>query len=412
MKFFKSESSFTLVELLIVIGIIAILATAVVVVLNPIEFLKQSRDSTRMSDLQSLNKAIEIYQTDGGLFFGANNTIYVSIPDSSATCANSSLPSLPTGWSYSCSDFNNYRKVDGNGWIPIDLTSISYGSILEILPIDPINSVSAGNYYTYVSGGSWKLTSLFESEKYAQNMNKDGGPDTGIYEIGTNLDLANFARGLIGYWKFDEGNGITASDSSGNDNTGALTNGPIWVSGKIGNALNFDGEDDYVNAGSGSSLKTAQGTWAVWMYHDGILDQCGILLIGDGGWNNNIAIQQGSSGAPNRIVVRARENGETFPYKWSGSTASASLPANQWNHIVLTQDGINPKIYINGNLVLTITSGGNLSVWTNASWLSAKIFGMARNIGRRFNGFLDEVRVYNRALSAAEISVIYNATKQ
>jgi hypothetical protein len=109
------------------------------------------------------------------------------------------------------------------------------------LPVDPINTTSSGEYYTYVAGGSWKLTALFESEKYAGNMNKDGGPDVGIYEVGTDLNLANFARGLVGYWKFDEGSGTTANDSSGYGNNGTLYNSPTWTTGKVGGALSFNG---------------------------------------------------------------------------------------------------------------------------------------------------------------------------
>jgi hypothetical protein len=52
---------------------------------------------------------------------------------------------------------------------------------------------------------------------------------------------ANITTGLVGHWKFDEGSGITAGDSSGNNNTGTLTNGPTWTTGKLGGALSFDG---------------------------------------------------------------------------------------------------------------------------------------------------------------------------
>jgi len=52
---------------------------------------------------------------------------------------------------------------------------------------------------------------------------------------------------LVGYWNFDEGAGTVVSDSSGNNNTGTLTNGPLWTAGKVGNALNFDGTNDYVS---------------------------------------------------------------------------------------------------------------------------------------------------------------------
>src|SRR3990167_9799803 len=56
--------------------------------------------------------------------------------------------------------------------------------------------------------------------------------------------------GLVGYWTFDEGSGTTANDSSGNNNTGALINGPTWTTGKIGGALSFDGVDDRVSTGA------------------------------------------------------------------------------------------------------------------------------------------------------------------
>src|SRR3989338_5343069 len=61
--------------------------------------------------------------------------------------------------------------------------------------------------------------------------------------------------GLVGYWTFDEGAGTTANDSSGNNNTGTLTNGPTWTTGKIGQALNFDGVNDYVDLGFPSALQ-------------------------------------------------------------------------------------------------------------------------------------------------------------
>ena len=69
--------------------------------------------------------------------------------------------------------------------------------------------------------------------------------------------IANAAAptaGLVGYWLFNEGSGTTVQDSSGNSNTGTLVNGPIWVTGRYGPGLNFDGVNDYVDVGSGFSL--------------------------------------------------------------------------------------------------------------------------------------------------------------
>src|SRR3989344_6249527 len=103
------NKGFTLLELLLVIGILGALSTVVMVIINPVELYKQTRDTRRISDLQTIDKAISIADFES-VFLGASSTVYVSIPDSSPTCANLGLPSLPFGWSYSCKTSANYRK--------------------------------------------------------------------------------------------------------------------------------------------------------------------------------------------------------------------------------------------------------------------------------------------------------------
>jgi hypothetical protein len=76
---------------------------------------------------------------------------------------------------------------------------------------------------------------------------------------------------LVGHWKFDEGTGTTAFDSSGNGNDGTLINGPIWTTGVIGQALEFDGTDDYVDVGTGPAITgAAQRTVSMWINPDTI----------------------------------------------------------------------------------------------------------------------------------------------
>jgi len=148
------ESSFTLIELLIVIGIIAILSTIAILVLNPLELIKQARDSQRMADLTTLNKTLAVYQSSGQTSLGTANTVYVSIPSNQANCSDLGLPTLPGGYSYVCVTSSTLQKTDGTGWIPLIFSAVSYGTPLEKLPVDPINSTTTKNYYTYTPGGS------------------------------------------------------------------------------------------------------------------------------------------------------------------------------------------------------------------------------------------------------------------
>src|SRR6056297_607373 len=253
----NNNQAFTLIELLVVIAILSILAVAVTLILNPAELMRQARDSTRLSDLATINKALSLYQTDqidGSM--GNSQTVYTSLPDTDSTCSSYDLPSLPSGWSYHCVSSASTTRVDGNGWIPVDFTQMSFQSPLSRLPLDPINSATTSQYYTYVPGGSWKVSAVMESEEKASESANDGGTDPATYEVGTDLELAPFTHGLVGYWTFDEGSGTTAYDSSGYGNDGTLTNGPTYVTDSVqgGYALDFDGVDDLVTIKDSDSL--------------------------------------------------------------------------------------------------------------------------------------------------------------
>src|SRR3989344_1369780 len=186
----KRKSGFTLIELLLVVGVLGVILTVTVLLINPIEFLKQSRDATRISYLRATNDALNLVQVYNPSALGIpDNIIYVSLPSATSPNCDPSLPTPPGGWSYNCETQADYRKVNSSGWIPVDFTSIPNGSPLSVLPVDPTNTPADGLYYTFVKG-SWELNARMESLAYndggAKNAaGNDGGDTNLLYEIGT-----------------------------------------------------------------------------------------------------------------------------------------------------------------------------------------------------------------------------------
>lgn len=177
----QSKKGFTLVELLVVIAILAVLAVAVVVVLNPAQLLKQARDSTRISDLAALNSAIALYFADvAPSSFTATTTCTVgtTFPGGGTAC----LLNVVTG-------------VTGTGWVSVPFSSITSGSPLARLPLDPVNS--GVYFYAFKASttvGAYEINANMESIKYSStsasevvSATKDGGDTAGWYEVGSSL---------------------------------------------------------------------------------------------------------------------------------------------------------------------------------------------------------------------------------
>ena len=420
------EKGFTLVELLIVIGILAILSVAVVVVLNPAELIKQSRDSSRMSDFAAISTAMSLYTIDQpGGFTGSSSIVYVSIPDTSNTCANLGLPTLPTGYSYACSSTSTYRKVDGTGWMPLSLSSMATGAPFSVLPIDPVNTTSSGNYYTYTpSGQKYEVATPFESAKYklggsADRASMDGGIYTGLYESGSSLSLIPIDYGdpsLVGYWTFNEGSGTKAYDYSGHNASGTLAcagsgcTNPSWVSGRVGsNALSINpllSSSSYVSVPiinnpsvSGNALSIS-----IWINPSVSQSKGGWLLRNGGGIDENYGFYLGSpSGGNYKMNIEGYSGG----FRNAGTT-SYIIPTSVWSHIVLVfTQGLSFQVYLNGALQQTVNFPYVTAISTSAFYIG----GNANSAVQNLDGSMDDVRIYNRALSASEILALYNATK-
>jgi hypothetical protein len=192
-------SSFTLVELLIVIGILAILTAAIVILLNPSELLKQSRDSQRIQELSSLESSVPVLLTQNpSVSLGTASSVYVSVPDTSPTCANLGLPTLPVGYVYACATQANYRKTDGSGWLPVNFQSTNISS-LQTLPVDPVNATSSGLFYSYMPGVKFRVQTMLESNKYLTVARSLDLLVNGGFETGANTDgwINNLTRATL-----------------------------------------------------------------------------------------------------------------------------------------------------------------------------------------------------------------------
>jgi len=202
----KSKKGFTLVELLIVIAIIAVLAAAVVIVLNPAELLAQARDGQRSSDMKTVGDAVSLFVIDNPTTsLGTANKVYISIADANANCSGvAGLPTLPTGFTYNCVTSVNLRNIDGTGWLPLDLSSVKGGSPIPSLPLDPTNNTSF--YYSYIPGSSTQYAISANIESVKQKQLSQTGILTTQFTQGSAPQLAGIPQG--GDWVRVPGNSV------------------------------------------------------------------------------------------------------------------------------------------------------------------------------------------------------------
>ena len=199
---------------------------------------------------------------------------------------------------------------------------------------------------------------------------------------------------LVGYWRFDDGNGLVAADSSGNANHGALVNGPTWTAGQTTGALSFDGVDDYVSVSNSGSLNPAtQITLSAWVKPTNIAASSEIISKENNANNNQYYLRLQGGGKIRFTVAGTALNGIT------------TLSPNNWYLVTGTYDGSSMKVYVNGGLDATATA--TLSMTDNG--LGVRLGARQYTTPLVFHGLIDEARIYNRALSQAEIQALLSA---
>ena len=197
----------------------------------------------------------------------------------------------------------------------------------------------------------------------------------------------------VGYWKFDDGSGDTADDSEGS-NDGELTNmdEADWITGKVGGGLNLDGDNDHVRINSSGILSTA-GSIALW-------------------------VNPGSSPVGSSIIVQGSGNKRIYlTYRWDNDLAyrfgvsseqdtNGNMPLDQWSHAVITWDNGSANAYVNGELA-------HNHAYTGLDSVEVSNIGSYRDIfdgtSAYFDGLIDKVSIWNKALNTTEINALYKA---
>lgn len=209
--------------------------------------------------------------------------------------------------------------------------------------------------------------------------------------------------GLVGYWPFNEGAGSTAHDASGSGNNGTLVNSPTWTTGQIIGALSFNGTSQYVSVpGSFISTPTAL-TVSAWVNMSPSLNIANGQYIASSRSNTNNGwsayVFCGGASPHNCGLAFVIQNVAVY------NTADDPIPFSKWQHVTVTWNGTNARYYINGVADATVSTTGSMTTGSSLL-LGAQANGGVPNFANFFTGSIDDVRIYNRALSAQEVQVL------
>jgi N,N-dimethylformamidase beta subunit-like protein/uncharacterized protein DUF4082/concanavalin A-like lectin/glucanase superfamily protein/fibronectin type III domain protein/Big-like domain-containing protein/BACON domain-containing protein len=263
---------------------------------------------------------------------------------------------------------------DDASWLTVTPATATAPATLTVAP--SISGLAAGTYTATVT-----VT--------ATTAGATGSPKT----IAVTLNVAPAgSSGLVGAWSFNEASGTTAGDASGNGNTGTIAGAAHTTAGKYGGALSFDGASNWVTIPDSSSLNLTTGmTLEAWVNP---------TVIGTA-WRTVVLKEQQPSSLIYSLYAgnaHGKPATDVFTSADKQVNGSSNTPLNTWTHLAATYDRSTLRLYVNGVQVASKAVTGTIKTTTdplriggNAVW------------GEYFAGLIDEVRVYNKALTAAQI---------
>jgi hypothetical protein len=200
----------------------------------------------------------------------------------------------------------------------------------------------------------------------------------------------------VGYWPLNENGGDTANDEAGNNN-GRLVNGPTWTAGKSGSAVQFNGSNQYIDTGKTILNTTASYSAAAW-----------VRLNSAGGAFQTVVSQDGPSNSAFYLQYSGADRRFAMSFAGVRALAPSAPVAGQWYHLVGVRDAATGqlRLYVDGQLA------GQADACLGDSSTGPLVIGRGRFGGNPvdyFGGTLDQVHIYDRALSAAEVKALYDS---
>lgn len=355
----------------------------------PLSYVGSSTEAFKgtLDDLKVYNRALssgEIWTLANGNVALGKTVTASSVEAGTSFTADKAVDGNPTTrWSSNNTDPQ---------WISVDLgqaTGINrvllnwetaYGKSYQIqVSNDAVNWTNVFSTTTG-DGGIDDISFTAASARYVRMYGTQRGTEWGYSLWEFEVYKSAPPAGAAAYWRFNEGSGATATDSWGNNN-GTL-NGPVWTGGKSDNALLFDGINDYVSVGK-ADLATPW-TAGMWVKREDSPAASSALLS-----SNNSALKLEQFNNTNKVGFTVfGVNDYLFNY---------TAPVGTWVHLTFVGTSAGTSLYVNGALQETNPAVMNCPMGN---------IGCGKNSADFLKGTLDEVKIYNRALSAGEIAAL------
>lgn len=242
--------------------------------------------------------------------------------------------------------------------------------------------------------GNWLVGQVDEARIY--NRAISATEVAALYGAGSVKVTTNTTNGLIGYWSMEDATGTQATDFSGNGNNGTLTNSPIWTNGARGKGMTFDGT-------VANPLGTLTGISRLLVGQDlgsSTAISASFWIKPTGGQKGGIMTSGPTLSVP-RFAISINADNSIEGYRGSTFQGGGALTAGVWSHVVVTHSGSDFTIYYNG--AQAATGSNTVTEATQSTFI------IGANYWGSVPGSLDEVRIYDRVLTAAEVTALYSS---